>query len=233
MKINKYCPGSYDKASDFSQLNKLIEEHGSCNRLFYLALPPSVYESVTLNIKATCMAKGWAANFYVSSRWILTHCRLNELTHTVYWKILISVLGMSGYVIYIIPRGKQFANSGNRDQMPQSAASDLGLHCLPVTLLGVSWLQWVKHLFCQLIMALTHQGSWSNGLFVAELQMNKTRLDFFIHLRLGKSKKKSEAASQKDLLTWMSVKHLVAEWLALLLSLRHCSERRFLLGVLF
>ena len=29
----------------------------------------------------------------------LTHCRLNELSHTVYRKILISILGMSGYVI--------------------------------------------------------------------------------------------------------------------------------------
>ena len=30
---------------------------------------------------------------------LLTHCRLNELPHTIYWKILISILGMSGYVI--------------------------------------------------------------------------------------------------------------------------------------
>ena len=36
-----------------------------------------------------------------------------------------------------------FANSGDPDQM-HSAASDLGLHCLPVTLLGVTRLQWVK-----------------------------------------------------------------------------------------
>ena len=28
---------------------------------------------------------------------------------------------------------KAFAISGNSDQMPHSAASDLGLHCLPVT----------------------------------------------------------------------------------------------------
>ena len=39
-----------------------------------------------------------------------------------------------------------FANSGKPDQMPRSVASDLGLHCLPVTLLGVSSLQWVKPL---------------------------------------------------------------------------------------
>ena len=31
-----------------------------------------------------------------------------------------------------------FANSGDPDQMPHSAASDLGLHCLPITLLVVS-----------------------------------------------------------------------------------------------
>ena len=37
-----------------------------------------------------------------------------------------------------------FANSGDPDQMPHSTASDLGLHCLQKTLLGVSRLQWVK-----------------------------------------------------------------------------------------
>ena len=31
-----------------------------------------------------------------------------------------------------------FANSGDSDQTPDSAASDLGLYCLPVTFLGVS-----------------------------------------------------------------------------------------------
>ena len=30
-----------------------------------------------------------------------------------------------------------FANSGDPDQTPHSAVSDLGLHCLPVTRLGV------------------------------------------------------------------------------------------------
>ena len=39
---------------------------------------------------------------------------------------------------------KQFANSGDPDQMLLSVASDLGLHCLPVTLLGVSRLHCVK-----------------------------------------------------------------------------------------
>ena len=42
---------------------------------------------------------------------------------------------------------KLFANSGDPDQTPRSAASDLGLHCLPITLLRVSRLQWVN---CQI-----------------------------------------------------------------------------------
>ena len=37
-----------------------------------------------------------------------------------------------------------FGNSGFPDQTPRSAASDPGLHCLPVTRLGVYSLQWVK-----------------------------------------------------------------------------------------
>ena len=41
---------------------------------------------------------------------------------------------------------KLFANNADPDQMLHSAASDLGLHCLPVTLLGVSQLQWVNTL---------------------------------------------------------------------------------------
>ena len=35
----------------------------------------------------------------------LTHCILNRLSHTIYWKSPISVLGMSGYEIYIFLGG--------------------------------------------------------------------------------------------------------------------------------
>ena len=41
---------------------------------------------------------------------------------------------------------KLFANSGDPDQTPHSAASDLGLHFLPITLLGVSRLQRFKYI---------------------------------------------------------------------------------------
>ena len=37
-----------------------------------------------------------------------------------------------------------FANSGDPDQLPFSAASDLDLHSLPINLLGISRLKWVK-----------------------------------------------------------------------------------------
>ena len=39
---------------------------------------------------------------------------------------------------------KQFANSKDPDQTLHSVVSDLGLLCLPITLLGVSRLQLVK-----------------------------------------------------------------------------------------
>ena len=41
---------------------------------------------------------------------------------------------------------KLLANSGDLDQMPHSAAYDLGLHCLPITHLGVSRLKWDNRL---------------------------------------------------------------------------------------
>ena len=40
-----------------------------------------------------------------------------------------------------------FANSEDPDQTPYSVAADLGLHCLPITLLQVSRLQWVNKSF--------------------------------------------------------------------------------------
>ena len=42
-----------------------------------------------------------------------------------------------------IKKAKLLANSGESDQMPQSV-SDLGLHCLPITPLGVFRLKWVN-----------------------------------------------------------------------------------------
>ena len=43
-----------------------------------------------------------------------------------------------------------FANSGDPDQTPHPAATDMGLHCLPITRLGISSLQWVNCVFVEI-----------------------------------------------------------------------------------
>ena len=63
---------------------------------------------------------------------------------------------------------KLFANSGDPDQMPRSAASDLGLHCLPITLLRVSRLQWVNA-YTKRRESLCHTVQTDQSLFLREL----------------------------------------------------------------
>ncbi|KAG6873317.1 hypothetical protein C0995_000470 [Termitomyces sp. Mi166 len=58
--LSSYVSGSYDEGSAFDNLNKHLEEIESkyqskeCNRIFYLALPPSVFISVAKNLKEHC-----------------------------------------------------------------------------------------------------------------------------------------------------------------------------------
>lgn len=51
--------GPYNEASGFKSLNAELEKHGEgkdvVNRLFYLALPPSVFMDTSENIKKYCM----------------------------------------------------------------------------------------------------------------------------------------------------------------------------------
>lgn len=57
VKINSYVAGSYDKAEDFERLNSeanKLSKQASAHRLFYLALPPSVYGSVSELISKHC-----------------------------------------------------------------------------------------------------------------------------------------------------------------------------------
>uniref|UniRef100_A0A8C2HID1 glucose-6-phosphate dehydrogenase (NADP(+)) n=1 Tax=Cyprinus carpio TaxID=7962 RepID=A0A8C2HID1_CYPCA len=60
---NSYISGKYVDESSFSNLNThllSLPRGTEANRLFYLALPPSVYHDVTKNIKHQCMStKGW------------------------------------------------------------------------------------------------------------------------------------------------------------------------------
>ena len=50
---NHYVAGSYDTQRDFELLNQEMAalEKGQANRLFYLALPPSVFKPVTSMLK--------------------------------------------------------------------------------------------------------------------------------------------------------------------------------------
>lgn len=60
---NIYVQGEYDKDEGFKKLEASIDDlrgsfgKGIINRLFYLALPPSVYEVVTKQIHTHCMSK--------------------------------------------------------------------------------------------------------------------------------------------------------------------------------
>ena len=94
---------------------------------------------------------------------------------------------------------KLFANSEDPDQMPHSAASDLGLHCLPITLLGVSRLKLVKDLYLwddwmDLVYTWTDVKHWFKVLFsssstcLSDLEVKVTEsecfyiLNFTIHV---------------------------------------------------
>ncbi|TWW56617.1 Glucose-6-phosphate 1-dehydrogenase [Takifugu flavidus] len=60
---NSYVRGRYDDSSSFTQLSLHLSSlpGGShANRLFYLALPPTVYQQVGTNISSHCMSdRGW------------------------------------------------------------------------------------------------------------------------------------------------------------------------------
>ena len=60
-----------------------------------------------------------------------------------------------------------FENSGNPDQTPCSVASDLGMYCLPITLLGLSRLQCVnKMLRCMNTKAKGHYSGHVSPQFI-------------------------------------------------------------------
>ncbi|KAL5286072.1 G6PD family protein [Megaselia abdita] len=55
--LHSFVSGSYSDDADFKKLETYLASYGSTNRIFYLALPPSVFEDVTTGIKKFCMAK--------------------------------------------------------------------------------------------------------------------------------------------------------------------------------
>lgn len=56
---NSYVRGRYDDSSSFAELSHHLSSlpgGSDANRLFYLALPPTVYQQVSTNINTQCMS---------------------------------------------------------------------------------------------------------------------------------------------------------------------------------
>ena len=97
--------------------------------LFLVSAPPFAFSFIVFCSSLSSYLLPLLSHF--SSSWVystkcptrvdvsLTHFILNRFSQTIYWMSPISIL--------------IFANSGDTDQTPHSAASDLGLHCLPIT----------------------------------------------------------------------------------------------------
>lgn len=58
--LNYYINGTNDENADYDKINHELsqfEKNGEGNRIFYLALPPSVFPSAASQLKRACMAK--------------------------------------------------------------------------------------------------------------------------------------------------------------------------------
>ena len=69
-KLCTYVSGQYDQDESFVELNKHLEElekgRKEQNRVFYMALPPSVFTTVSEHIKKNCYPKKGIARIIVS-----------------------------------------------------------------------------------------------------------------------------------------------------------------------
>lgn len=74
-----YISGQYDQDESFVQLRHHLEELESgrkeTNRIFYMALPPSVFTTVSQHIKKNCYPKNGIARIIVSLFWYLNKFR--------------------------------------------------------------------------------------------------------------------------------------------------------------
>ena len=70
-----YVSGQYDKDESFQALNKHLEEleqgRKETNRLFYMALPPSVFTIVSQHLKKCCYPSKGIARVIVSCPFLL------------------------------------------------------------------------------------------------------------------------------------------------------------------
>ncbi|XP_011634893.1 glucose-6-phosphate 1-dehydrogenase isoform X1 [Pogonomyrmex barbatus] len=62
-KLNYYVTGTYDQRKDFELLNielEKFERENIAHRLFYLAVPPTIFVNIMVHLRHTCMGqKGW------------------------------------------------------------------------------------------------------------------------------------------------------------------------------
>lgn len=67
-----YISGQYDQDDSFIQLRKHLEDleknQPETNRVFYMALPPSVFISVSHHLKRNCYPKNGISRVIVSSK---------------------------------------------------------------------------------------------------------------------------------------------------------------------
>lgn len=77
-----YISGQYDQDESFVQLRHHLEELESgrkeTNRVFYMALPPSVFTTVSQHIKKNCYPKNGIARIIVSLLWYISSFRANK-----------------------------------------------------------------------------------------------------------------------------------------------------------
>lgn len=69
---NSFVSGAYDRDEDLRKLQDHINAHygADTNRVYYLAVPPTVYESLTKCIKHECMHSGFVFYiFFLNSFW--------------------------------------------------------------------------------------------------------------------------------------------------------------------
>lgn len=67
--VCSYVSGQYDKDESFVELNKHLEEkekgRKEQNRVFYMALPPSVFTTVSQHLKKNCYPENGIARIIV------------------------------------------------------------------------------------------------------------------------------------------------------------------------
>lgn len=98
----KYVSGAYDTEEGFRSLDKEISEYelsknstqGSSRRLFYLALPPSVYPPVCKMIKSYCMNKCKSSKVQI----------LYNLKHSFYNLYFISSADLGGWTRIVVEK---------------------------------------------------------------------------------------------------------------------------------